>query len=104
MWSPIIIGSIASGLVGYSLSAFGKPYLTSEVLEIEPKYGTPKDFEQAIKELRALFDSDDVVSTHQEDLRIHGYSENDHHPSEAFHSAKSCILPLMLVFQVHRTL
>lgn len=80
-WSPIIIGSIASGLIGYSLSAFGKTSLTSEALEIEPKYGAPKDFEQAIKELRALFDSDDVVSTHPEDLRIHGYSENDHHPN-----------------------
>jgi hypothetical protein len=51
-----------------------------------------------------LFNSGDVVSTHPEDLRIHGYSENDYHPSEAFHSAKSRIPPLMLVFQVRHTL
>jgi D-lactate dehydrogenase (cytochrome) len=101
-WSPIIIGSIASGLIGYCLSAFGKPYLISEALEeTEHKYGTPKDFEQAIRELRALFDSDDAVSTHPEDLRIHGYSENDYHPSGCFHSVELRISPLMLVFQVH---
>ncbi|KAG2108407.1 FAD-linked oxidase-like protein [Suillus discolor] len=81
-WSPIVIGSIASGLIGYSLSVFWKPSLTSEALEeMEPKYGTPKDFEQAIKELRDSFDSDDAVSTHPDDLRIHGYSENDYHPN-----------------------
>lgn len=104
-WSPIVIGSIASGLIGYSLSAFWKPSLTSEALEeTEPKYGSPKDFEQAIKELRNLFDSDDAVSTHPDDLRIHGYSENDYHPSEGFHSAELRIPKLMLVFQVHRIL
>ncbi|OAX39291.1 hypothetical protein K503DRAFT_98298 [Rhizopogon vinicolor AM-OR11-026] len=81
-WSPIIIGSIASGFIGYSLSAFGTPSLSSRAVgEAKPTYGTPKDFEQAIKELRASFDSDEVVSTHPEDLRVHGFSENDYHPS-----------------------
>jgi D-lactate dehydrogenase (cytochrome) len=70
------------------MSAFGTPSLASQALgEAEPKYGTPKDFEQAIKELRASFDSDNVVSTHPEDLRIHGFSENDYHPSEYFFGA-----------------
>lgn len=102
-WSPIIIGSIASGLIGYSLSAFGSPSLTSQALwEAEPKYGTPNDFEQAIKELRASFDSDEVVSTHPEDLRIHGFSENDHHPSEYFPCFKLPIAPLIRAFQAHR--
>ncbi|KAJ8597664.1 hypothetical protein M405DRAFT_294811 [Rhizopogon salebrosus TDB-379] len=81
-WSPIIIGSIASGLIGYSLSVLGTPSLASQALgDAEPRYGTPKDFELAIKELRASFDSDEIVSTHPEDLRIHGFSEHDHHAS-----------------------
>jgi D-lactate dehydrogenase (cytochrome) len=102
-WSPVIIGSIASGLIGYSLSTFGPFSLIPQALgEAEPKYGTPKDFELAIKELRASFDSDEVVSTHPEDLRIHGYSENDHHASEKFCCAKLCS-SLMLTSQAHRT-
>lgn len=81
-WSAIVIGSIASGLIGYSLSTFKTPSITPQAVgEAEPKYGTPKDFEHAIQELRASFNSDDVVSTHPEDLRIHGFSENDYHPS-----------------------
>ena len=84
-WSPVIIGSIASGLLGYSLSTFGTPLTSQAPEEAEPKYGTPKDFERAVYELRASFDSDDAVSTHPEDLRIHGFSAHDHNPGENFH-------------------
>jgi D-lactate dehydrogenase (cytochrome) len=103
-WSPIIIGSIASGLIGYSLSALGTPSLASQALgETEPKYGTPKDFELAIKELRASFDSDEIVSTHPEDLRIHGFSEHDHHASEDFPCAEPRISLLILALQAYHT-
>ena len=103
-WSPVIIGSIASGLIGYSLSNFGPFFLTPQDLgEAEPKYGTPKDFELAIKELRASFDSDEIVSTDPEDLRIHGFSEHDHHASEDFPCAEPRIPLLILALQAYHT-
>lgn len=50
----------------------------------EPSYGTPEDFQKAIQELRHIFSDEDhesgIVSTDPDDLRIHGFSENDHHP------------------------
>ncbi|KAH7910905.1 FAD-linked oxidase-like protein [Hygrophoropsis aurantiaca] len=76
-WIGLIV---ASGVVGYAFgtrrNALQNLYTASAS---EPKYGSPAEFEQAIKELQGSFDSEDVVSTDPEDLRIHGFSENDHH-------------------------
>ncbi|EGN93922.1 hypothetical protein SERLA73DRAFT_144955 [Serpula lacrymans var. lacrymans S7.3] len=81
-WSTLALASIGSGIVGYAIatrldlrSSFSRTLGDSD-----PQYGSPKDFEKAIEELRLSFDSEDVVSTDAEDLRIHGFSENDYHP------------------------
>jgi hypothetical protein len=48
----------------------------------KPKYGSPKDFSLAIEELKATFSDRDVVSVNPDDLKVHGYSENDYHPGK----------------------
>lgn len=75
-------------LVAFALAAGGTAgylggLLTSSIPETKPKkpvYGTQKDFEKAIKELRATFESSDAVSTLPEDLHDHGFSMYDYHP------------------------
>ncbi|KAH6867248.1 hypothetical protein BKA70DRAFT_1453559 [Coprinopsis sp. MPI-PUGE-AT-0042] len=54
----------------------------------EPTYGSPEDFQAAISELRAIFkdsanneDGEVEVSTDPDDLEVHGFSDNDYHPS-----------------------
>ncbi|KAF9783921.1 hypothetical protein BJ322DRAFT_1007497 [Thelephora terrestris] len=43
-------------------------------------YGTAKDFQEAIKELKATFPSPGAVSDDPEVLEPYGFSEYDHHP------------------------
>ncbi|KAK7031045.1 D-lactate ferricytochrome c oxidoreductase [Paramarasmius palmivorus] len=74
--------SILSGLLGYALASpkeqkVDKPESKSQF----GQYGTPEDFRKAIEELRGAFKHDpDAVTTDPEELRIHGFSENDYHP------------------------
>ncbi|KAF8843456.1 hypothetical protein BDN67DRAFT_897080 [Paxillus ammoniavirescens] len=98
-WLPFVLGALACTLLGYSLGspsilssspivalALGrKQASTRERQDDEPTYGSPQDFQIAIQELRDTFakegdGAEDVVSTDPEDLRVHGFSENDHHP------------------------
>ncbi|CCM04608.1 uncharacterized protein FIBRA_06790 [Fibroporia radiculosa] len=48
---------------------------------LNDQYGTLEDFQLAISQLRQEFDPD-AVTTDAEDLRVHGYSENDYHPED----------------------
>ncbi|KAL0065464.1 D-lactate ferricytochrome c oxidoreductase [Marasmius tenuissimus] len=83
----ILIGStITSGALGYAIASNNGSHLDQAVKENDPqvgKYGTADDFVKAVGELReTLSDSPDAVSTDPEDLRIHGFSENDYHPGK----------------------
>ncbi|KAG7447507.1 uncharacterized protein BT62DRAFT_891556 [Guyanagaster necrorhizus] len=78
----LLVASLASGALGYFVSSWNN----AEAIPTTPKYGSPKDYEQAILELQLTFAGrDDVVSTDPEDLRIHGRSEYDYLP-DCLHS------------------
>jgi D-lactate dehydrogenase (cytochrome) len=70
------IGGIAIGFVAAKSSSSG-----DKVSSKEPQYGTVAEFALAIRDLRATFSSrSDAVSTDPDDLQVHGFSMNDHHP------------------------
>ncbi|KAF5349775.1 hypothetical protein D9758_010226 [Tetrapyrgos nigripes] len=75
--AAIVLGlSLTSAMIGYHLAQSSRTTLPSK-----PKFGTPADFDKAIDELRQAFHDDaDIVSTDTDDLRLHGFSENDYHP------------------------
>lgn len=90
---PIILVSATCGVIGFGLGkAFDRPEraissapnvpakIQSKDSSKEPTYGTPEDFDSAIRELRATFPSGEYVSTDPDDLHTHGFSENDYHP------------------------
>jgi hypothetical protein len=50
-----------------------------------PRFGSPEDFRTAIAELRAAFDGrEDAVTTDEDVLRTHGFSEGDYLPGMVF--------------------
>ncbi|THV01036.1 hypothetical protein K435DRAFT_963710 [Dendrothele bispora CBS 962.96] len=73
--------SLVSGIVGYHAaqsSTLSSAPITSSSTS---KFGTPEDFDKAIEDLKQTFHNDsDIVSTDAEDLKLHGFSENDYHP------------------------
>ncbi|KAK2802178.1 hypothetical protein FQN51_004859 [Onygenales sp. PD_10] len=72
----LILATIAGGL-GYTLGAGNSVSGISALFgsrDDTPKYGCAKDLEKAIAELRALL-GDDAISTDDEDLHLHGFSE-----------------------------
>jgi D-lactate dehydrogenase (cytochrome) len=83
----IALASALSGLAGYWLASRPKALLDTKLTPVPhidaaaPQYGSPEDFKQAIKELKACLPGD-AVSTDPDVLYEHGYSENDYHPGE----------------------
>lgn len=75
----LLSASIVSAGIGYSAAS---RYPRNDFLNVpdSPKFGSPKDFENAIAELRLTFTSDKSVSTDPVDLHSHGFSDNDYHP------------------------
>ena len=67
----------ASGGLGYAIARYTQEPPVSKAAE--PKFGTSEDFNRAIDELKRALGKDSV-STDREDLFIHGFSANDHHP------------------------
>ncbi|KAJ5800930.1 CAZyme family AA4 [Penicillium psychrosexuale] len=72
-WTPakaLLVSAFAAGL-GYGVSSYTQtPTQTSK----KPQYGSVKDFEKAINELRAKL-GEDAISTEQDELHQHGFSE-----------------------------
>ncbi|KAJ5766846.1 uncharacterized protein N7511_004462 [Penicillium nucicola] len=72
-WTPtkaLLVSAFAAGL-GYGYASYGQgPAQASQ----KPQYGSAKDFEKAISELRTKL-GDDAVSTEEDELQQHGYSE-----------------------------
>lgn len=102
----IFLGALTCALLGYTVgtSASLPSPLTSLGLgrgqgsteDDEPTYGTPGDFQKAIRELRHTFSNggheSGIVSTDPHDLHMHGFSENVHHPGMCarFHCLWHC--------------
>ncbi|KAI0061426.1 FAD-binding domain-containing protein [Artomyces pyxidatus] len=72
-----VVGSLL-GLGGYYLGALS--HSTELAGAAKPVYGTKEDFGRAIKDLKAVFPSEDAVSTNPDDLAAHGISPNTWHP------------------------
>ncbi|KZN87315.1 D-lactate dehydrogenase [Penicillium chrysogenum] len=72
-WTPgkaLLVSAFAAGL-GYGVSSYTQtPTQTSK----KPQYGSVKEFEKAINELRTKLD-EDTISTDEDDLHQHGFSE-----------------------------
>ncbi|KAJ5668264.1 FAD-binding type 2 [Penicillium maclennaniae] len=71
-WTPaksLLVSAVAAGL-GYGYATYNQtPQAPKKV-----QYGSMKDFEKAIAELRAKL-GDDTISTDEDELQHHGYSE-----------------------------
>jgi D-lactate dehydrogenase (cytochrome) len=82
MRAILLLSSLASGTAGYLIAKTKNPdppaCITGNDAH-ELQYGTPSDFQEAIKQLRSTFPSGDDVSTDIDDLRTHGISLWDHH-------------------------
>lgn len=78
----IALGSALSAFFGYYAASIQTALGVSAVSRsgLNEQYGSPDDFQRAIKELRETFPAEDAVSTDPEDLHVHGFSENDYHP------------------------
>jgi hypothetical protein len=83
----VFASSIVSGLSGYYISQTRPSILTFGT--VEPRYGTARDFEKAINELRVEF-GEGGVSTDPDILGPYGYSANDYHPGSACIQDSSC--------------
>lgn len=96
------LGSLFSGSLAYYLASgqssgfVGKAVIPDTKSGLNESYGTPQDFQNAIAELRSTL-GEETVSTDADVLEVHGFSENDYHPSkfanssELFHHDEPCI-------------
>ncbi|KAJ5459844.1 D-lactate dehydrogenase [Penicillium daleae] len=66
----LLVSALAAGL-GYGYASYGQK---SPRVAKKPQYGSTKDFEKAISELRVKL-GEDAISTDEDDLQQHGYSE-----------------------------
>ncbi|KAF7718765.1 D-lactate dehydrogenase (cytochrome) [Penicillium ucsense] len=66
-----LLASVLAAGLGYSYAAYREK---SPVSAKGPKYGSAQDFEKAIAELRLILGKD-AVSTDEDDLQYHGFSE-----------------------------
>ncbi|KAJ6009347.1 hypothetical protein N7499_005244 [Penicillium canescens] len=72
-WTPtkaLLVSAFAAGL-GYGYASYGQELAQASK---KPQYGSTKDFAKAISELRTKL-GDDAVSTEEDELQLHGYSE-----------------------------
>lgn len=82
-----LTASLAAGITGYKLGdrTASSTFAASSELGKKPRFGTPKDFQLAVTELKTEFPSnsedDRQVSTDPEELDRHGFSMYDYHPS-----------------------
>jgi hypothetical protein len=75
----VLSSSLVGGVLGYTLATTALGSSQHDYLE-SPKYGSPRDFEEGIKELRQVFAPRDIISTDPEVLEIHGVSTmNSYH-------------------------
>ena len=73
----LLFTSLTTGLVGFTI-AKSLPGLGHE--SESSQFGSSDDFKKAIQELQSTFSANDKVSVDPDDLQVHGFSANDHHP------------------------
>ena len=90
MTAGVLVGG---GLVYYIVTERGNnQVIPSSVAGLNNVYGTRTDFQAAIDELKVTFPKDGAVSTDQEDLETHGFSENDYHPGALMYFCKYILI------------
>jgi len=78
--SALLITGVAGVLLGFGL-ANTPAFASSPTPRPKAKFGTPEDFEAAIRDLQSAFSTTPKqVSTDPDDLYTHGYSPNALHP------------------------
>ncbi|WVQ62942.1 uncharacterized protein L199_001091 [Kwoniella botswanensis] len=78
-----LIGNV--GVLPPSTSLVDSSFAIAHQLANQPKYGSHKDYQDAIKELTDYFKAkgkEDKVSTDDDDLRSHGISDWSYHPAK----------------------
>ncbi|KAF9491216.1 FAD-binding domain-containing protein [Pleurotus eryngii] len=86
-----LTAALAAGIAGYKLGdrTTSSTFTASSEPGKTPRFGTPRDFQLAVAELKTVFhndsEGDGQVSTDPEELERHGFSMYDYHPS-AFHN------------------
>ncbi|KAI8978891.1 FAD-linked oxidase-like protein [Trametes punicea] len=93
--APCLLGSVLSGTLGYYLATARSDESVKQhrhSADLNTQYGSPEDFQRAIHELKETFPEDGAVTTDPEDLELHGFSENDYHPSNYTTSFLSMLL------------
>jgi len=80
----LLFTSLTAGLVGFTIAKSLPSLLSSPTTQGHEseftQFGSSDDFKKAIQELQSTFPTDDKVSIDPDDLRVHGFSANDHHP------------------------
>lgn len=84
----LVAACIMSSGMGYYVANTRPIAAATNLVDVEPSYGSANDFQQAIAELRSAFGAD-AVSTDPETLGPYGYSENDYHPRVQLHFSSS---------------
>ena len=73
-----------AGSVGFTIAKSVPSVLSPAIKDDEnesTQFGSPSDFKKAIQELQSTFPLDaHKVSADPDDLHVHGFSANDHHP------------------------
>ncbi|TCD60929.1 hypothetical protein EIP91_009282 [Steccherinum ochraceum] len=96
----VAIGSIVSACLGYGFASSRSSQSVDELTllstipansdsGLNEHYGSPADFKRAIEELKSTFPEEDIVTTDEDELHVHGNSVNDYHPGS---------LPSVVVF------
>ncbi|KAF8877514.1 FAD-linked oxidase-like protein [Infundibulicybe gibba] len=79
-----LVTAIGSGVAGYGIATTSNVGSTTSGLKADSgfgNFGSPEDFQRAIKELKAEFsESEDTISTDPDVIYAHGFSSNDYHP------------------------
>ncbi|KAF7376921.1 FAD-binding protein [Mycena sanguinolenta] len=75
--------AVVTGLCGIAIGFGAAQYVSgtkNPTAPLKPVYGTAKDFQQAIEDMRTIFSTRlEVISTDPDDLKLHGLSTNTYH-------------------------
>ncbi|KAJ7090782.1 FAD-linked oxidase-like protein [Mycena belliarum] len=75
-----LVTGVCGIAVGFGAAQFPRENTASTASGQQAEYGTPKQFDEAIEQLRSAFSGrPDVVSTNPDDLKVHGVSSNTYH-------------------------
>ena len=100
----MLLISLASGIGGYAIAKTTQavpdpPTIIAGNVAQESQYGTPKDVQNAIKELRSAFSTKNAVCTDVDSLRSHGVSQWDHRAGVWDYPLRPGYMVMCFVFQ-----